>query len=214
MKLDVPHIQQREGSYHCQVATLLMVLNFFDDMVTYDELLVDLGPYMQDGGMHNQGPAMYMAKRGYHTLFAHHDLGMLSPEIENKTEKDLALFEEVLAGLPDDEKNEYRRTKLQFDIEYMRAGGMYSSKLPDFALVDEYLEKGIPVILGAVKNKGLHLKPTAGEGNHAIVIIGKKDNSYWINDPSPNSPGQYSLAADRLLHAWYNSGAQTRISWK
>jgi len=214
VKLEVPLIQQRTGSYHCQVATLLMVLHYFNDKLEYDELLTELDPYLLDGGMHNQGAAIFMSRRGYKTLFAHHDLGMLSPNIENKTGSDLALFEEALTQTPDDEMNAYRREKLALDIEYIKTGGMYSSALPDLELVDEYLSKGIPVILGAVRNKGLHLKSATGEGNHAVVIIGKEDNLYLINDPSPNSPGHYPLHKDRLLHAWYNAGAHTRISWK
>ena len=214
MKLDIPLIQQREGSYHCQVATLLMILHYFDDKLSYDELLADLDPYLQDGGMHNQGPATYMSKRGYKTFFAHHDLDMLSPDIENKTEKDIALFETALDETPEDEKNAYRRTKLTLDIEYMRTGGSYSSALPTLDIVERYLNKDIPVILGAVRNKGLHLKPTAGQGNHAIVLTGYEGNTYFLNDPSPNSEGQYSISKERLLHAWYNAGVQTRISWR
>lgn len=214
MKLKVPLIQQKAGSYHCQVATLLMVLHYFNDELEYDELLKELDPYLLDGGMHNQGAAIFMSKRGYKTLLAHHDLGVLSPDLENKTETDLSSFEKALAETPDDDKNSYRKEKLTLDIEYIKTGGKYSSTLPDLDLVDEYLNREIPVILGAVRNKGLHLKPAAGEGNHAIVIIGKEKDSYFINDPSPNSPGQYSLHKDRLLHAWYNAGVHTRISWR
>ncbi len=214
MKLEVPLIQQQAGSYHCQVATLLMVLHYFNDKLEYDELLKEMDPYLLDGGVHNQGPAIFMSRRGYQTLFAHHDLGVLSPEIENKTEKDLFLFEKALTETPEDEKNAYRREKLALDIKYIKTGGMYSSTLPGLGLLDEYLSKKVPVILGAVRNKGLHLKPAAGEGNHAIVVVGKEGDSYLINDPSPNSPGQYSLHKDRLLHSWYNTGVHTRISWK
>jgi len=180
----------------------------------YDELLKELDPYLLEGGMHNQGAAIYMSKRGYKTLFAHHDVGVLSPDLENKTEKDLSLFERALSETPDDEKNAYRRQKLALDIEYMKTGGLYSSTLPDFELIDGYLEKGVPVILGALKNKALHLRPAAGEANHAIVVTGKEDDTYLINDPSPNSPGQYSIHKSRLLHAWYNTGVHTRIHWK
>jgi hypothetical protein len=214
MKLELPLIQQREGSYHCQVATLLMVMSYFGDKVDYDDLLEDLKSYILDGGMHNQGAIIYLRKRGYNTFFAHHDPGVLSPEIENITEKDIAALEAALVEAPDDDKNAYRKEKLALDIEYIKTGGMYSTKLPDLKLIDEYLEKNIPVVLGAVRNKALSLNPTASEGNHAIVITGKEGDKYFINDPSPKSQGQYSLHKDRLLHAWYNAGVQTRIAWK
>ena len=213
MKLNVPLIQQREGTYHCQVASLLMVMAYFGDTVSYDELLLELAPYFDEKGMHNQGASIYLRKRGYETLFAHHDIEMLTPEIENLTEVDIQLLEKSFEETPKDEKNEYRKMKLTLDKEYIQAGGKYSSKLPTLDLIDEYLERGIPVVLGAVRNKALHLKPTAGQGNHAVVVIGKEGDEYLINDPSPQSEGQYFIHKDRLLHAWYSSGVHTRIAW-
>lgn len=214
MKIEVPYIKQREGSYHCQVATTLMILEFFKDSMTYDQLLIELDPYMLEDGMHSQGPATFFKKRGYSSFFAHHDLDMLDPSIENCTEKDVEKLETRLLGLEKNEKNKYQIEKLNFDIAFIKEGGLYSSFLPKLETVDEYLKKGIPVVLSGVRNKGLHLKPTAGAGNHSIVITGKESDSYFINDPSPKTEGQYSLHKDRLLHAWYNSGAQMRVVWK
>ena len=214
MNLNIPLIQQREGSYHCQVATTLMILEFLGEPLSYDELLKQLDPYMVEGGMHSQGPALLFVKKGYKTLFAHHDLDMLDPSIENCTEKDLAKLESKLAELEVNEKNAYRIEKLKLDIEFIKNGGLYSSKLPNLQMVDEYLEKGIPVVLSGVRNKGLHLNPTAGPGNHSIVITGKEEDFYLVNDPSPKTKGEYNISSDRLLHAWYNSGTHMRVVWK
>ena len=214
MKLNVPLIQQREGSYHCQVATTLMILEFLGEPLSYDELLQELDSYMLEGGMHSQGPALFFVQKGYKTLFAHHDLDMLDPSIENCTEKDVAKLESKLAELEVNEKNGYRIEKLKLDIEFIKNGGMYSSKLPSLQLVDEFLEKGIPVVLSGVRNKGLHLNPIAGNGNHSIVIVGKEDDSYLINDPSPKTDGEYRISSDRLLHAWYNSATHLRVVWR
>lgn len=213
-KLDVPLIKQREESYHCQLATLLMIMEYFKDGVSYDELLEHLNKYVLEDGMHNQGPAIYLLERGYDVFFGHHDLGVLTPEIENITEKDVNQLEEVLNTIPGDDKNEYRKEKLSLDIEYIKKGGKYSTKLPTLTLIDEYLEKDIPVVLGAVRNKGLHLDPVASNKNHAVVVTGMNDNEYYVNDPSPKSEGQYSINKDRLLHAWYNAGVQIRVAWK
>lgn len=191
-----------------------MVMAYFDDHMEYDELLAELEPYISDTGMHNQGAITFMQRRGYNTLFAHHDLGVVSPEIENITEKDTKKIEEILQSIPDDEKSAYRKEKLTLDLEYIKTGGQYSTKLPTLEDVDAYLEKNIPVTLGAVRNKGLHLNPIARSANHAIVITGKEGDEYHINDPSPQTEGQYTVHKDRLLHAWYNSGVQMRVAWK
>lgn len=179
--------------------------------MSYDELLSALDPYLLDDGMHSQGPALFFRKRGYETFFAHHDLGMLDSSIENCTEKDVAKLEERLASLERNEKNVYQIEKLTLDIEFIKNGGHYSSSLPKLTMIDDYLDKGLPVVLSGVRNKGLHLNPTAGNGNHSIVIVGKEDDIYFVNDPSPKTDGEYSIHRDRLLHAWYNSGAQMRV---
>lgn len=214
MKIEVPYTKQREGSYHCQVATTLMILEFFNDGMTYDELLKELDPYMVEEGMHSQGPATFFLKRGYTSFFGHHDLDMLVPNIENCTEKDVEKLETQLASLEENEKNEYQIQKLALDIAFIKGGGLYSSFLPKLDAIDEYLSKGVPVVLSGVRNKGLHLKPTAGLGNHSIVITGTEGDIYFVNDPSPRTEGQYSIHRDRLQHAWYSSGAQIRVVWK
>lgn len=192
----------------------MMILEFLKDPMSYDELLQELNLYMLDGGMHSQGPALFFRKRGYETFFAHHDLDMLDPFVENCTEKDVAKLEERLAGLEKNEKNAYRIEKLTLDIDFIKNGGRYSSSLPKLEMIDGYLEKGLPVVLSGVRNKGLHLNPTAGNGNHSIVIVGKEADTYFVNDPSPKTSGEYSISRNRLLHAWYNSGAQMRVVWK
>lgn len=213
MNLKVPLIQQRSGS-HCQIATTLMILEFFNDPMSYDEVVKVLEPYMVDNGMHSQGPVLFFRQRGYQTFFAHHDLDMLDPSIENCTEEDLSKLEKCLESLESNELNAYRIKKLSLDIEYIKNDGKYSSKLPSLQMVDEYLVQNIPVVLSGVRNKGLHLNATGSNGNHAIIIIGKEGSGYIVNDPSPRTSGEYHISNDRLLHAWYNSGAQMRVVWK
>lgn len=212
--MNIPHIYQKPGSFHCQLATSLMVLKYFKDEMNYEDLEIILKEYMLDGGMHSQGPAQFFADRGYDVFFAHHDLQMLIPEIENCTEKDIEKFKKRLLELEDNQDNQYQIEKIKLDIKLMESGVKYSTRLPKLSDIDDYLNKNIPVVLSAVRNKGLHLRPGAGQGNHAIVITGKENDEYFVNDPSPNSEGQYKISSDRLLHAWYNSGAHMRVVWK
>lgn len=200
-----------------------MILEYFNDVAFankdekedyYTELENTLQDYMVDGGMHSQGPAKFFRDSGYNVFFAHHDLQMLVPELENCTEKDLHKFEARLESLEENEDNAYQIEKLKLDIQLIKSGVNYSTKLPTLSDIDGWLQREIPVVLSAVRNKGLHLRPNAGQGNHAVVICGKEGEEYLINDPSPNSEGIYKIHQDRLLHAWYNSGAHIRVVWK
>jgi hypothetical protein len=212
INLRVPLIQVPKGSHHCQIGTTLMWLALYNDYVSYEQLVDLLKPYMLGGGMHSQGTVMFLVKKGYQTFFAHHDLGVLSPEIENLTEKDLTILESHLAKIEKTEQNAYRIKKLTLDIEYIKSGGKYSTKLPDLELVDEYLSKGLPVELG-VRYKALHLFPTASNANHAVIVTGKDGDEYLINDPDPTK-GEYLISHERLLHAWYTTGAQLKVVWR
>jgi len=213
IELKIPPVQVPKGSKNCQVGTTLMLLAFYNDPMSYEELVKALEPYMLEGGMHTQGPALFLVKRGYKTFFAHHDLGVLSPPIENCTEKDIARIENHLSKIEKTDKNAYQIEKLNLDISFIKSGGMYSTKLSNLDMIDEYLQKGIPVALG-VRYKGLHLFPSAGGANHSIIIKGKENDEYLVNDPDIQTPSEYRISRDRLLHAWYNTGVQLTAVWK
>lgn len=213
IQLTVPLIQVPRGSKNCQIGTTLMLLAFYNDPMSYEELVSVLKPYMIEGGMHSQGPALFFTKRNYQTFFAHHDLGVLTPPIENYTEKDIATLEAYLSEIEKTDKNAYQIEKLTLDISYIKSGGRYSTRLPDLDTVDRYLHEGIPVALG-VRYKALHLLPTAGNANHSIIVTGKNRGEYLVNDPDPQTGGEYKISRDRLLHAWYNTGVQLTAVWK
>ena len=200
MKLDIKIVQQNEN-HDCQVATMKMVTEFNDDNVSYEELEELLASYKLETGMHSQGPATVFLKLGYKVFFAHHDLELLQPEIESLTESNLKALEEFVEGL---EEGSYQKAKLLLDIGFINFGGKYSTELPSLEDIDHHLSEGRPAVLSGVRNKGLHLDPSKGNGSHSILIIGKEGDNYLVNDPSPNSQGQYQISPKRLLHAWYN----------
>ncbi len=209
MKIDVPYIQQR-GSTDCQIATTLMILAFLHHPMSYENLVDELKHYIIDGvGMHSQGHAIFFARNGYQTVFGHHDIDMLDPVIENCTEADLPKLEQHLKSLKETEQETYRVKKLSLDIEFIKAGGQYTNTLPTLSTLDHFLAQNIPIVCG-VRNKALHLNPSGGSGNHSVIITGKEGQSYFVNDPSPRTQGQYSVHRDRLLHAWYIHGAHFR----
>lgn len=214
MKLDVPYIQQPADSHHCQAATALMVLKFFNNDITHEELLQSLDPYTIEGGMHSQGPAIFFRNQGYKTFFSHHDLEVLDSTIENLTDKDVNVLKGRLSEIKQNEEGQYRITKLELDIKYIEKGGLYSTCLPKLEDIDKHLHEEKPVILSGVRNKGLHLNPNGHRSNHSIIITGVEEDCYHVNDPSPKTSGQYTISKDRLLHAWYNSGAYMTVVWK
>ena len=209
IKLKVPLIQQQKGSYHCQIATCLMIMEFYGDKIPYEELVEKMGPYLLETGMDREGISTFLVKRGYDVLSMHRDLNVIDNSIENSTEKDLEKLKTALQELPINEVNKYQREKLALDIEYIKAGGKLSYSLANLETIDSYLGKNIPVVLG-VRNNALHLNP-GNKNNHSIVVIGKENNDYILNDPSPKTQGEYKVNKDILLQAWYSNSAYILI---
>ncbi len=213
MKLNIPIIRQTPKSDECLVANLTMVLRFLGDNIEYKEVIELMNPYKLKQGYDNQGAAIVALDRGYNTFFAYHDLQVISPEIENVTEKDLERIQKNYESIPNNEENLYRRRKLLGDINIIKRGGKYSTALPTLEGVDEFLQKGMPVIL-SVRNRGIFLRPNGGMGNHAITITGKEGDHYFFNNSQPIEEPVSIVSRDRLLHAWYNSGAYMLAIWK
>ena len=210
LKLKVPLIQQQKGTYHCQIATCLMVMAYFGDEIPYEELVKEMSPYLLDTGMNREGIATFLVKRGCDVLSIHRDLNLIDEAIENSTEKDIQKLKKFLEQLPVNETTKYQRDKLTLEIQYIEAGGKLSYSLSNLETVDSYLERKIPVVLG-VRNNALHLNP-GNKNNHSIVVIGKEDSNYIINDPSPKTEGEYKVNKDILLQAWYSNSAYILVA--
>ncbi len=212
IKLKVPLIQQQKGSYHCQIATCLMIMEFYGDKIPYEKLVEKMTPYLLETGMNREGVSTFLVKRGYEVLSMHRDLNLIDNSIENATEKDIEKLKTFLQQLSTTEATKYQREKLALDIEYIKAGGKLCYSLANLETIDSYLGKNIPVVLG-VRNNALHLNP-GNKNNHSVVVIGKENNNYILNDPSPKTKGEYKVNKDILLQAWYSASAYILVVMK
>lgn len=86
---------------------------------------------------------------------------------------------------------------------------MLSTNKPKLDLIEENLNKGIPVIVG-VNNAELRQNPNA-KYNHYIVVSGIRNNKFIITDPSPNFPEPYEVDKNILEKAWYAMGAYVLV---
>lgn len=205
--LDVPLVKQPLGSIECSIASLKMVLEYYGDNTPYTDLVKSLSEWINEEERHIQGVAIYLVKRGYDVKFSHYDL--LDEETENLTEKDSGVLEGKLKTVPDEKGNKFRRKKISLDLEYIKAGGKYSTKLPDLSLIENALSEKTPVIV--VVNLRIFLLDPTRTNNHSVVIIGEEDDYYIVNDPGHAKEGQYKVSKMRLLMAWYRCGAYALV---
>ncbi len=210
MVLEVPQLLQEKHSTNCQAVCIQMILHYYQDMVTIDEIMNGLKPYLiHETGMHSQGPAIWLAERGYDVTYIAHDLGVIDKDTEHLTEKNGSkILEAKLLEIPN-QPNHYRREKIELDIQVLKSGVKYSNEIPSLDLLDDTLNYSIPVKLG-VKASGLFANPK-NNSNHSIVVVGKVRDEYIINDPNPFHGPRYSINKNQLLMAWYLNGARTLV---
>ena len=141
MKLTVPELLQESGSTNCQALCAQMILHFYGDMVSMEEIMSGLESYVIGGvGMHSEGPAIWLTQRGYDVAYITHDLEVIDRDIENITEEDVEKLKQKIEGLDHDPVNEYRLKKLRLAVDLIQAGAKYSNRIPTLSLVDELLE--------------------------------------------------------------------------
>ena len=130
MNLKVPELMQVPGSTNCQALCVQMILHYYHDMATMDEIMSGLEQYLiKHQGMHSEGPAIWLTERGYDVTYFAHDLEIIDHDIENLTEKDVAKLEHKLESLPKD-TIEDRREKIRLAINLIKAGAKFSKRNP------------------------------------------------------------------------------------
>ncbi len=190
-----------------------MVMEYFGDKVSFNELLKHvkvykrLGTWIADDGK-------IALKYGYKVFFSHHNSKLLNKETENLTEKDVNKLEKYLKEIKGGKykKPSLKKGEIKKDIEFIQAGGKFSTKVPPLSTIDKYLKKKIPVIV-VLNNKSWKGEPD-NESNHCVVVVGKEKNHYMINNPLPEYKKPYRMDRDKFLHAWYWSGCYTLVIYK
>ena len=214
ISLDVPLRKVTKGSDLCQLATALMVMQYYGDTLetaTAEAEIRAFSPFTADKNeRHSQGMAIWLARRGYDVFYSHHDLRVVDTDIRGCTEKHISRLKaklNELDGLADDN---YRKKKLLLDSMVIESGCRFSNALSDLALVDSFLREKKPVII-TVKNSTLNAIP-GDRSNHSIVITGKDSDSYNYNDS--NFKGPQTISANQLLQGWYAAGAYLLVASK
>jgi len=210
MRLDVPLKKQKKGSYHCGLACLMMLMEYYRQKCDYDQLLKEAKVYKKlpgkkSGGIYTADLGCLALKRGFKVFLNYHHPGILDKTIEDISEKNVGKLKNYLKKIGEEKMPLKIKRQIEKDIKYIEAGGKYSTKLPTLKSLDKYLNKKIPVMVCLAMNS-LRSNPLK-ESAHFVVIAGKEKNDYWINDPSTRFTKPYKLPSDKLLHSWYNAGS-------
>ncbi len=88
-----------------------------------------------------------------------------------------------------------------FSFNEKAAGGKAEIERPNVKRIEEYLSKGVPVIL-LVRSFLLFNKKPSPNG-HFIVITGYKNGIFFYNDPKDGQ--RHKISKEELLFIWFNN---------
>ena len=210
IKLNVPLIHQPKGSDYCTISSGNMLVAFLGDKVTTEEMVNSIFDTEQfDLNGITPRVATFMVNRGYNVFYTTYSSKLITKELKNKTQKDISLFKEKIFKLEMDEKNRKIVEQLEFIVKFMEAGGKFSSTLATLETIDDYLSKNIPVSI-LVRPSVLY-QDVKIKRNHTVVITGKDNDKYEINDPSTRFDNPYKIEKGRLFEAWNPSNMLVAI---
>ena len=213
MRLKFPTKKQKKKSLHCCVVCLQMVMEYFGKKVNIEELLKQIKVYKNIGTwLADEGKVAL--KYGFKTFFCYHNSYILDKDTENLSEKDVNELKKYLKEIKRKKYKQpgFKTREIKKDIEYIKLGGKFSTKIPNLELIDNFLRRRVPIIV-TLNSNSLDSNPDKRSG-HCVVIIGKEGNDYIINDPRQEHPRPYKLNKDKLLQSWYLRGAYLLAIYK
>jgi uncharacterized protein YvpB len=162
----------------CFIASLQIVLNFWNENISYQE--IDKALLKDDkGGSYLTELAWLGKTKGYQVDCYAYNLSLLDP-------KDSTLSEtELLIKLEDrykEYKSEWHKTLCASTIRCVKAGVNYIMKKPSLDDMKSYLNKSIPLIV-TVNFTALYNKKGDPFAGHDVILIGIEKKKVYYIDP-------------------------------
>jgi hypothetical protein len=182
MKINVPLITQPKGSVDCGIAGITMVINYYGQHVSFEEvkekIAIDaVGTYIPQLGL-------YLMSRGFDvtivtqhpSIFTNNDTGMYGEEI-------LKRVDSLLLNNP----KEQNRKVLEYFKKFLEEGGKIEVKIPDEKDIVNELKEHRPV--GAAMTTNFIYGNSPAFNSHFNIITGIDENYIYVNDSSWNECG-------------------------
>ena len=199
--LEVPLLKQPDGSQHCAVASMRMLMAYNGENLSHEEIIKHFPEINKTRIGITPATARFLVENGYNVNYFSHQDFLLDDHSEEKTEKDLKFFQDKAETL---ESGSNVRLQLEQIIKLIEVGGKFSTRLLTLNNINDYLEDRKPVRVGI--KPSILLSDQKYKFNHAVVIAGMRGDEYLINDPSPKSKEPYWVKKEKLLEAWSANG--------
>jgi len=202
--LPIKLVRQDPGSDDCLRCCALMVLQYFDQKISKDEVWKKLHVYQKHSGLEGAfftDLGKLALSKNYHASISHGDWHWWDKLTVEALRKTKSTFIKALKNLRQAKSDWAERKIINKEINFVRKGGKFHFSLPRLEIIDNLLNRKIPPIL-AVRAEDLYHDP---KNNHTatIVVTGKENGKYFIKDPYWAVDG---VSSEELYTAWVRNG--------
>ena len=183
MNLDVPVVIQEENSEDCGIASISMILKYYGMGRSIEELKKEIKVYKGTGTYAPQ-IGEYLINQGFDVEIVSLNPHLFTNQFKEKSQEEI---KEYIEELHENISNEKFKEQLRLFIDYFKAGGKLTVKLPTIKDIEEELELGRPV--GAILTSNFLLHDKAGFNFHFNVVTGFDEENVYANDPLPDQRG-------------------------
>lgn len=198
--LPIKLVRQDADSDDCLRCCTLMVLQYFDKVITKEEVWRKLHVYKKHSGLHG-GYLTDLGKmalaRNYKVSIHHGNWRWWDKATVEAAKKSKATLLKALKQLRQAKKTWGEKKEVSKEINFVNRGGQFHFEIPKLETINGYLYQGCPVIL-LVCAQELYQNPKE-HYIHALVVTGRKGNHYFLKDPYLAIE---EISAENLFYAW------------
>ena len=201
--LDIELVRQSPSSDACVKACTQMVLNYYEYSYKKRDLKKRIHSYKKHSGLlgtYIQDVGLYLLTKGFKAEISHYDWRWWSEEQQEAYSQSKKQLIKSLEDLKN-EKEWGKDRVVGKEIKFLERGGVIKFEMPALINIDVSLSKNIPPIL-LVQAEYFYHQPK-DDCNHAILVIGKKNNEYIIRDPLYAVD---KIVDQELFYSWARSG--------
>lgn len=222
MKLIVPQIFQDPGSVDCGLASLAMLLSYYNEPKSISELKKDIHVYddLFNAGVIPAQIGTYLLTHGFAVelkcldphYFLNKDKDLSQRNLESLLKERISLENRIFSGnkkSPDSTPHprrvrrnaKYRARELNRHLEFMNAGGFLDLRYPTENDIRAELQEKRPILVNLTSRFLVAKRPW--KNGHFNVIKGINKTQVHVNDPGKDW-GQQTYNINDYLFAIHN----------
>jgi uncharacterized protein YvpB len=202
--LPIKLLKQKRNSDDCLRCAFYMAMHYLDSKLTQKDVWERLRVYKKNSGLWGAyfvDAGVIAISEGFESKIYHSDWKWWDKKVVQATKGSKKSLLKALTDFRKTKKKQGHKLMIDKEIDFVKAGGKFISKIPSTKTIDAYLENRTPVII-SVSGADLDENPKH-DWLHAILIYGMDGDNYLIHDPYI---GTRKENKEKVHYAWCKPG--------